>query len=313
MKSLSLVIPVYNNAQALQELSDRLHVALSEITKTYEIIFIDDGSVDDSWRMIKSICKTDERVVGIRLSRNFGQHPAINAGMRRATGDITILMDADLQDRPEELANLLSPFKTENDLEIVYTQFQMETGSKSRLTSRIFSKVFTKLSGNNHPSNVGTYRAFTRKVRLALLEYPETGAVYGPLMVQMGFNQTFVQVSRSEAVGRGTSCTFGKRVALAISALIAYSAFLHWIVTLTGIALTIISAVFLSLMTIQYAIGDRTLMSGQVLLIGITVLLSGVSLMCTGILTAYITRIYQEVLSRPRFHVSQELGSGLAD
>ena len=224
-------------------------------------------------------------------------------------------MDADLQDRPEELANLLSPFQSENagDLEIVYTRFQMESGSKSRLTSRVFGRVFTKLSGNKHPSNVGTFRAFTSKVRRALLEYPEAGAVYGPLMVQMGFKQTFVQVSRSEAVGRRTSYTFGKRVALAISALIAYSAFLHWIVTLTGIALTTGSAIYLSVMTIQYAIGDRTLINGQILLIGITVLLSGVSLMCIGVLTAYITRIYQEVLARPRFHISRELGSGLTD
>jgi polyisoprenyl-phosphate glycosyltransferase len=315
MNSLSFVIPVYNNAKSIGELFDRLQNALTEITEKYEIIFIDDGSVDNSWGIIQSICSKDERVVGIRFSRNFGQHPAINAGMRRATGEITVLMDADLQDRPEELANLLSPFEFENsdDLEVVYTQFQMESGGKSRLTSRIFGRVFTKLSGNKHPSNVGTYRAFTSKVRRALLEYPEAGAVYGPLMVQMGFNQTFVQVSRSEAIGRRTSYTFGKRVALALSALIAYSAFLHWIVTLTGIALTTISAFYLSLMTIQYVVGDRTLMNGQVLLIGITVLLSGVSLMCIGILTAYITRIYQEVLARPRFHISHELGSGLID
>ena len=315
MNSLSFVIPVYNNAESLGELFDRLHNALAEITEKYEIIFIDDGSVDHSWGIIQSICSKDERVVGIRFSRNFGQHPAINAGMQRATGEITVLMDADLQDRPEELTNLLSPFQLENpgDLEIVYTQFQMESGGRSRLTSRIFGRVFTKLSGNKHPSNVGTYRAFTSKVRRALLEYPEGGAVYGPLMVQMGFNQTFVQVSRSEAIGRRTSYTFGKRVALAISVLISYSAFLHWVVTLTGVTLTTLSAIFLSVMTVQYAIGERTLMNGQVLLIGITLLLSGVSLMCMGILTAYITRIYQQVLARPRFHISHELGSGLSD
>ena len=311
MKSLSFVIPVYNNAESIQELFERLHNSLLVITDKYEIIFIDDGSVDQSWSIIKSICAKDERVVGIRFSRNFGQHPAINAGMRRATGEITVLMDADLQDQPEELANLLSGFQTGEDLEIVYTQFQIESGGKSRLTSRIFGKVFSKLNGNGHPTNVGTYRAFTSKVRQALLEYPEAGAVYGPLMVQMGFKQTFVKVSRSEAVGRKTSYTFRKRAALAVSALIAYSSFLHWIVTLTGIAFTMISAIYLSLMSIQYVIGDNKLMNGQTLLIGITVLLSGVLLMCIGILTAYTTRIYQEVLSRPRFHISNELGAGL--
>jgi dolichol-phosphate mannosyltransferase len=313
MKSLSFVIPVFNNAESIRELFDRLQVALARITSKYEIIFIDDGSMDQSWAVIRSICATDVRVIGIRLSRNFGQHPAINAGMRKATGDITILMDADLQDRPEELEKLLDPFELEQDVEVVYTQFEMESGGKSRFTSRVFSRVFTKLSGNNHPLNVGTFRAFSSKVRNSLLEYPEAGAVYGPLMVQMGFNQAFVQVSRSEAAGRRTSYTFGKRLALAISALIAYSNLLHWIITLTGVIFTFLSALYLSVMTVQYVINDKTLMNGQVLLIGITVLMSGVSLMCIGILTAYITRIYQEVLARPRFHIAHELGSGLLD
>lgn len=313
MRSLSFIIPVYNNAVTLCELFDRLRSAVNPITDQYEIIFIDDGSVDQSWDLIRSICAEDEHVVGIHFSRNFGQHPAINAGLQRARGDITVLMDADLQDRPEELAKLLEPFDAHDDLDIVYTQFQLESGGKSRLTSRIFNRVFARISGSKQPPNVGTYRAFTRKVREALLEYPETGAVYGPLMVQMGYDQTFVQVARSEAVGRKTSYTFGKRVALAVSALISYSAFLHWVVTLVGMALTALSGLYLVVITIQYIAGERVLVNGQLLLIGITVLLSGVSLMCIGILTAYTTRIYQEVLARPRFHIARELGSGLDD
>lgn len=313
MRSLSFIIPVYNNAVTLRELFDRLRNALGPITDRYEIIFIDDGSEDQSWDLIKLMCSEDDHVVGIHLSRNFGQHPAINAGLQRAQGDITVLMDADLQDRPEELAKLLRPFDTQDDLDIVYTQFELESGGKSRLSSRIFNRVFTRISGSKQPPNVGTYRAFTRKVREGLLEYPELGAVYGPLMVQMGYDQTFVQVARSEAVGRKTSYTFGRRVALAVSALISYTAFLHWVVTLTGVALTALSGLYLAAITIQYLIGDRVLVNGQLLLIGITVLLSGVALMCIGILTAYTTRIYQEVLARPRFHISRQLGSGLGD
>ena len=313
MRSLSFVIPVYNNAVTIRELFDRLSDALRPITDEYEIIFIDDGSVDESWNLIRTIGSEDERVVGIHFSRNFGQHPAISAGLQRARGEITVLMDADLQDRPEELAKLLEPFDRQDALDIVYTQFELESGGKSRLTSRLFNRAFARISGSNQPPNVGTYRAFSRKVRQALLEYPEVGAVYGPLMVQMGYDQTFVTVARSEAVGRKTSYTFGKRLALAVSALISYSAFLHWIVTLTGLALTLLSGLYLTAITIQYIVGTRVLVNGQLLLIGITILLSGVTLMCIGILTAYTTRIYQEVLARPRFHIARELGSGLAD
>jgi glycosyltransferase involved in cell wall biosynthesis len=312
MRSLSFVIPVFNNAVSLRELSDRLRDALRPISDQYEVIFIDDGSTDQSWDVIKAICAEDDRVVGIHFSRNFGQHPAICAGLQRAMGEITILMDADLQDRPEELATLLEPFELRQHLDVVYTQFYLESTVKPRTTSRVFRHVFSRLSGTKQPPNVGTYRAFTKKVREALLQYPEVGAVYGPLMVQMGFEHMFVPVVRSAAVGRKTSYTFAKRLALAISVLIAYSAFFHWVVTLTGVTLTFLSSLYLAAITIQYFVADeRVLANGQLLLIGITVLFSGVLLMCVGILTAYTTRIYQEVLARPRFHIAREVGPGL--
>ena len=313
MTSVSCVIPVYNNAVTIRELFDRLCAAFSPITDEYEIIFINDGSRDESWKIIRSLCDENPHCVGIQLSRNFGQHPAINAGLLRARGDITVLMDADLQDRPEELAKILAPFERDEDLDIAYTQFVLEAGGKSRLTSRLFNSVLVRITGSHQPANVGTYRAFSRRVREALLDYPETSAVYGPLMVQMGYEQTFVTVARSEAVGRKTSYTFGKRLALAISALISYSAFLHWIVMLMGLFMSALSGIFLTVLTIQYIAGTRAFVNGQLLLIGITVLLSGVLLMSIGVLTAYTTRIFQEVLARPKFHVSREMGSGLED
>ena len=312
-KSLSFIIPVYNNASTVSELFDRLTVALEPVTDDYEIIFINDGSSDESWKMIRSTCNKDDHCVGIQLSRNFGQHPAINAGLERARGEITVLLDADLQDRPEELHKLLAPFAADDELDIVYTQFELEPGARSRMTSRIFNRVLVRITGNTQHTNVGTYRAFTRKVREALLDYPEANAVYGPLMAQMGYSQAYVTVTRSAAVGRETSYTFRKRVTLAISALISYNSLLHWIVTLTGVVLSALSAIFLVVITVQYATGTRVLVNGQLLLIGITVLMSGVLLMCIGVLTAYTTRIFQEVLARPKFHIAQELGSGLTD
>jgi polyisoprenyl-phosphate glycosyltransferase len=312
MRSISVIVPVYNNASTIEELFDRLRVALEPLTSRYEIIFVNDGSADDSWQTIRSMCQSDSRCVGIQLSRNFGQHPAINAALHRASGDITVLMDADLQDRPEELPKLLARFDENDETDIVYTQFTLEAGGKSRVTSRVFHTLYARLTGNRIPTDAGTYRAFTRRVREALLDYPERSAVYGPLMVQMGFDHVYVPVSRSAAVGRKTSYTFAKRLSLAISALISYSSFLHWVVTLIGLLLTSLSGIFLVVITAQYLSGTRVLVNGQLLLIGITVLLSGVLVMCSGILTAYTTRIFQEVLARPKYHVSRELGTGLA-
>jgi polyisoprenyl-phosphate glycosyltransferase len=311
MRSVSVIIPVYNNASTIEELFDRLRVALEPLTSEYEVIFVNDGSVDNSWQIIRSMCQRNAQCVGIQLSRNFGQHPAINAALHRASGDITVLMDADLQDRPEELSKLLARFDEDNEIDIVYTRFTLEAGGRSRLTSRVFHTLYARVTNNSMPTDAGTYRAFTRQVRDALLDYPERSAVYGPLMVQMGFDHVYVPVSRSAAVGRKTSYTFAKRLSLAISALISYSSFLHWVVTLIGLGLTALSGIFLIAITVQYLMGTRVLVNGQLLLIGITVLLSGVLLMCIGILTAYTTRIFKEVLARPRYHVSRELGTGL--
>lgn len=311
MTSISVIIPVYNNASTLRELYDRLCHALTPLSDHFEVIMINDGSVDDSWQVICGITKGDPRGVGICLSRNFGQHPAINAGLARARGELTVLMDADLQDRPEELPALVNRFVENPELDIAYTKFVMKDGERSRLTSRLFHSLYARMTALDIPQNLGTYRVFTARVRDALLDYPERAAVYGPLMAQMGFDYEYVTVARADAVGRRTSYTFAKRLSLAISSLVSYSAFLHRVVTWAGLILTTLSTVFLTVLVIQYATGYRVLLNGQLLLIGITVLTSGVLLMTVGVLTAYTFRIFQEVLARPRYHVSREVGDGL--
>ena len=104
---MSIVVPVYNNAASLDELVARLKAVLEQRKAPFEIVLVDDGSADDSWKIISRSAREDDRVVGLHLSRNFGQQPATRAGLRRATGDITVLMDADLQDRPEEIPRML--------------------------------------------------------------------------------------------------------------------------------------------------------------------------------------------------------------
>jgi glycosyltransferase involved in cell wall biosynthesis len=311
MPSVSVLIPVYNNATTLHELHQRLGVVLETVTDEFEIIFVDDGSSDDSLGIIRQMAKDDPHVVGLALSRNFGQHPAISAGLERACGDLTVLMDADLQDRPEELPRLLEPFDSDPDIDIVYTTFEMESGQKSRVTSRLFWAVYSRLTDLHLPPNLGTYRAFTAAVREALLTYPERGAVYGPLMSQMGYQQQFVKVARAEAVGRKTSYTFRRRLSLAISSMISYGKFLHRFVTWVGLVLTALSVAYLAVLVIQYLTGFRELVNGQLLLLGITVLMSGVLLMTVGVLSAYTYRIFQEVLARPRYHIARSYGQGL--
>jgi glycosyltransferase involved in cell wall biosynthesis len=309
-RSVSILVPVYNNAASLDELHRRLVATLESMDRSFEIVFVNDGSADESLAILRRLAEADPRCVVLSLSRNFGQHPAINAGLDRATGDITVLMDADLQDQPEELPRLLAPLD-DPEVDIVYTQFELVDGKKSRITSRLFHRAFAKLSDVHIPPTLGTYRAFTARVREALLDYPERNAVYGPLMAQMGYENVYITVDRAAPVGRKTSYNFRKRLALAISSIISYGSFLHRFVTWIGLSLTLMSGGYLIVVLVQYLTGFRALVNGQLLLLVITVLMSGVLLMTVGVLTAYTYRIFQEVLSRPRFHVAREFGRGL--
>ncbi len=313
LPTVSVLIPVYNNAGSLEELHRRLVATLEQLGHLFEIIFVDDGSVDESFAILRRLTVADPRCLAITLSRNFGQHPAINAALAAATGDINVLMDADLQDVPEELPRLLAPFQDDPDLDIVYTVFEYVDGQRSRFTSRLFHRTFARLTDVQIPENLGTYRAFTALVRTALLDYPERNGVYGPLMSRMGYRHVYVPVHRSQPVGRKTSYDFRRRFALAVSSVIAYGSVLHRFVTWVGALLTVGSGGYLIVVLIQYVSGYRTLVNGQLLLLVITVLMSGVLLMTVGVLTAYTYRIFQEVLARPRYHVARTFGAGLRD
>lgn len=309
--TVSVLIPVFNNESSLDELYRRIAATLDGLGRRFEIIFVNDGSSDGSLGILRGLAAADPRCVVLNLSRNFGQHPAISAALQRATGDINVLMDADLQDRPEELPRLLEPFETQVDVDIVYTTFELAAGAKSRASSRLFHRAFARLSDVHVPPNLGTYRAFSSQVRAALLDYPERNAVYGPLMSQMGFGQIYIEVPRDAPAGRTTSYNFSRRLALALSSLISYSSVLYRFVISAGLALTVLSSGYLVVIFVQYLTGFRALVNGQLLLLVITVLMSGVLLMSVGVLTAYTYRIFQEVLARPRFHISREFGTGL--
>lgn len=310
-RSVSVIVPVFNNSVSLPSLFSRLTRTLEALGLRFEIIFVDDGSTDDSLKILRSIADSDERCLALSLSRNFGQHPAIRAGLSRASGSITVLMDADLQDAPEEIPRLVEALD-DSESDIAFTVFDPPRGLRHRFTSRLFHKVYSRLSGVKVPLNVGTYRAFSEQIRNALLEYPERNAVYGPLMAQMGFAHQFVRVNRGLPVGRQTSYSFRRRLSLAISAIISYGTFVPRFVIWIGSILTILSGTYLLIATSQYLAGNRSLGNGQLLLLVITLLVSGVLLTIVGVLTAFTYRIFEEVLARPPFHVAREYGRGLS-
>jgi glycosyltransferase involved in cell wall biosynthesis len=304
--SVSVIVPVYRNEASLDELVERLVLTIAGMGRRFEILLIDDGSPDRSWEIIERLAAEHAEVVGLKLSRNFGQHPAIAAGLERARGDVTVLMDADLQDEPEQLPGLLA--KLDEGSDVVYTVNVDEDGSgSSRLTSALFHYSFSRLAQVDVPHAIGTYRVFTRAFREALLSYPERRPLYGPLMLYMGFTASFVPVRRKPSRARKSGYTMFKRLGLALDTLASYTNVPHRIVLLVGTVLTSLSALYLAALVVDYVVRGPELASGLTLVTGIVVLLMGAVLLSLGIVGSYVFRVFEEVLGRPRYLLAKTI------
>ena len=301
---VSVVLPVYRTGQYVRELYERLVAVLSPLASDFELLMVDDGSPDGAWDLIGELAGADRRLKGIRFSRNFGQHAAICAGFEHASGDVIVLMDADLQDRPEDIPLLLGHLKGECD--VVYTEKEGETESLlTRLTSRLYHAAVSRIARVPVPRNIGTFRLFTRRVLRALLAYPERHVLYGPLMFHIGFQAAVVRVPRVERRGSRSSYSFRKRLALAVDSLISYTDFPHRFLILFGSLILAFSVLYTLALLARYLLSSEALVPGLTLLALLITMSLGSLMVGLGIIGMYVFRVYQEVLRRPRYITSR--------
>ena len=304
---ISVVIPVYNNAGSLTEMTARLLKNLGLCANTYEIIYVNDGSKDNSLSILKQLSAENHSVKIIDLSRNFGQHPAICAGFEHASGETIILMDADLQDSPEDIVQLVKTLRSEGS-DVVFTI--KKSGDKkitSRLTSTLYHYVFSRVVKTNVPLNIGTFRAFNRKFLDGILQFKEVNILYGPLMFYMGFKTFFLELSYNERPHGKSSYTFKKRLQLAVNSLISYTDIPHRVSIMFGFVLLIGSILYSFFVMLQYFIFGSSLPSGSTLILMVLCLTLGSVMMTLGVIGSYVFRVYQEVLHRPRFLVQEKI------
>jgi len=301
---ISVVIPVYNNAASVEELARRIDAALRP--GPYESIFVDDGSSDDSLARLKRVAGANPGVKVISLARNFGQHPAISAGFEHARGDVVVLMDADLQDRPEDIPLLVG--KLRDDIDIVYTRKARAAEDLGvRLSSALYHYVFSRITRSPRLAEIGTFRAFSRKFLSAVLQYRERNVLYGPLMVYMGFKSAIVEVVRERRPTGASGYTFGKRLALAVNSLISYTDIPHRLSIYIGFALFMGSLLYGAAVLVQYLIFGRSLPEGFTLVLLMLTLMLGSLMISLGIIGSYVFRVYQEVLQRPRYLIAEKV------
>lgn len=218
---LSIVTPIYKGEKMLDELVRRITMSVTTITDEYEIILVNDQSPDDSWNVIKRICQEDKHVKGVNLSRNFGQHYAITAGLSLVQGEWIVVMDCDLQDRPEEIPNLYHK-AMEGGFDIVYAQRQ-ERQDKflKRLSSTAFHTVFDWLSGIKSDKTIANFGIYHNQVIMEYNKMPERARAFGSLIRYLGFSVGYQPVVHAERAEGTSGYNFARLMKLAFDVMIS--------------------------------------------------------------------------------------------
>jgi polyisoprenyl-phosphate glycosyltransferase len=304
MNHLSIVIPVQNESTLVNELLNRVRLNVEKITQDFKVIIVDDGSVDDTWILIKEFVKTDDRVMGIRLSRNFGQHFAITAGIHTTDSEWVVVMDGDLQDRPEVIPELYN--KAKEGYEIVFVSRENRPESLPyRILQRVFYWLLRRLSGINFDSRQANFSIISQKVVNAFKAFPERARFYYSTVKWLGFKSSSISADHGTRHSGSSSYSLRKRLKLASDIIISFSDRPLKFAIYAGAvlsALAIFSALFILVGVYLWGYSQAGWAS---LIVGIA-FLNGSVLFVLGIIGEYIGRIFHEVKSRPLFIISEK-------
>jgi glycosyltransferase involved in cell wall biosynthesis len=302
---VSVVSPVFCCADCLRALCERIGAALSSIGANYEIVLVDDASPDSAWPAMRELAAGDSRIKAISLSRNFGQHAAISAGLEHARGRWIVVMDCDLQDRPEEIAALYK--KAQEGYEIVFAEREeRQDGWFKRTSSRVFIALLNWLSGADYDYRTANFGIYSRAVIDAVRSMGDRARFF-PVMVRWtGFRRTSIPVQHDARGNGGSSYTLRKLVKLALDIMLSYSDKPLRLVATAGIVISLIALVMTGFSLYRYLHGDVTV-AGYTSLIASMWLLAGVMLFCMGIIGLYVGRVFESVKSRPIFIVRERI------
>jgi dolichol-phosphate mannosyltransferase len=302
---ISVVSPVYCCADCLGALCERIESALGSIGVSHEIVLVDDASPDGAWPVMRELAASDPRIKAVGLSRNFGQHAAIAAGLEHARGRWLIVMDCDLQDRPEEIAALYA--KAQEGYDIVFAEREArQDGWLKRTSSRAFIALLNWLSGADYDYRTANFGIYSRAVIDAVRSMGDRARFF-PVMVRWtGFRRASIPVQHDARGNGGSSYTLKKLVKLGLDTMLSYSDKPLRLVATAGIVISLIALVMTGFSLYRYLHGDVTV-AGYTSLIASMWLLAGVMLFCMGIIGLYVGRVFESVKSRPMFVVRERL------
>ena len=300
---ISVVSPVYRAEACVEELCRRVTAAVSSITSDFEIVLVEDCGPDGSWEVIRKLAAQDPRIRGIHLSRNFGQHHAISAGLEAARGEWSFVMDCDLQDRPEEIPRMYA--KAQEGFDCVFARrLTRKDGLRKRLTSWAFYRIFNYLTDLHHDGATANFSLLRRQVVRELLRLREAVRFYGGFVHFVGFRRATIDVPHDPRFSGQSSYGFFKLWGLSMSFILAYSN--------KPLRLCVRLGFFMSLVSF----GLATWYLGRALFQGIPVLgwasliisiffSTGLIVLSIGVVGLYVDRIFSEVKRRPHFVVQE--------
>lgn len=302
---ISVVVPVYQGELFLNELYERVKAVVTSITPDWELLLVNDQSPDNSWEKIRALAEKDSAVKGVRLSRNFGQHYAITAGLSLAQGDWVVVMDCDLQDVPEEIARLYQKAAEGYDSVFAQRTDRQDSWSK-RIGSRLFYKLFSFLTNTRMDASVANFGIYRRNVIQAILRMGDS-IRYFPTMVQwVGFRQTSCPV-RHDARGKGkSSYSLWKLLKLAGDNMIAFTDKPLRIFAATGLIISMVSFLIAFTYTILFLVGHIKVLGFASLILSIW-FVGGILMLTTGVVGIYVGKIFSQVKGRPSFLISEKL------
>lgn len=306
MIKISVVIPVYKAENFLHELYKRLKDSLEKITEDFEIIMVDDASDDRSWDIIADLNTKDRRMKGINFTRNFGQHYAITAGLEHCCGDWVVVMDCDLQDKPEEIIRLYAKAQEGYDVVLGIRRRRKDSIAK-RIASYMFFKIFSYLSEVNHDWQVGNFRIVSRRVADNFCRMHERLRFFGGLISWMGYPTLSIEVEHEESRRGRSSYTFKKLLKLATDIIIAYSDKPLRLSVQFGFLIAVLSFVLGSHIFLR-ALFSGTPVPGWSSLMVSLFFIGGIIIFNLGIIGIYLGKTFDEVKKRPMYLIKEKIG-----
>jgi len=302
--NLSLVVPLLNEEENIDRLISRLHDVIATLNQSWELILVDDGSTDRTFDRIAEYAGKEPEIVGISLSRNFGQEIALMAGLNQAQGSLIITLDADLQHPPELIPKLIEMQRQGYDIVNTRRLEHEGTGRMKKWSSSGFYSFLNRLSNVRIEPGTADFRLYTRKALDAFLAFPEKDRFNRGLVAWMGFRQGFVNYVAPPRTAGKTKYTFRKMMRLGLNGITAFSSKPLRIAAYLGIITITIGLLYVLYALITFLAGKTA--PGWTSLVAVVVLLGGVQLLCLGIIGEYIARIYNETKNRPLYFIKND-------